>query len=148
MAAAINGLHHGNSEEFVDRRGYDDMSAVKQLAILLEILRIPVVQNAFRVPLEGLVELAVLLFEPLPGQDQAEFASGIIKPVDQLKECVRILVVLPSLIPQNHRWKTAIFVLHRELGVRFEIQTKVKHTAFGTDFGYGVEVCVIRVNPQ
>ena len=99
MTSAVNGLHNGYAEKFVDRCGHHEVGPVQQAAVFLEVLRIAVVQDAVRIPLERLFEFVRLFLEMLPGKDKAEAVAAIVEPVHDPEKGFRILVVFPALVP-------------------------------------------------
>ena len=51
----------------------------------------------------GLFELGRDIAEVLPGYGQLEVETGLFQAVQQLKETLRALIVLPTLVPEDQR---------------------------------------------
>src|SRR5690606_7290167 len=98
---APDGLEDSDAKELVLRGRDDDVGAVEEPGVFLQVLGVAVMEDAVRVAAEGGLEGGRLLLEVLAREEEAEGAAGIVEPVHRAEERLGVLVVLPALVPEH-----------------------------------------------
>ncbi len=106
-----------------------------------------VVDDPVGVAPEARLERRRRLGERLPGEHEAERQTRVVEPVDDPEEGLGVFVVLPAVVPEDHRRPG--LGCGRGHGVeRGEVEPEVEHRRLRAEAGQVADVRVVRKAPQ